>query len=335
MRSKLHKKLSGALAVCFGLNAVAFSFPAKADGEAAAGFALEGTLYDTPSGEAPLLGNALIRVQMLDPSKNCVLYDEQQAVNTVASKGAFSILVGSSLTSARRIPGQDPGNSMVHVFQNIDPINASGACPSSMYQPGPGDVRYVRIFVTRNGGAPDMLSPDMIMGSMPSALVAERAESLQGISKEGFLRLGNGSLNQGNVENVFSTANYPTLANILSGGGNSGAGASSGSYLINADSGNTGAGNINFSVGGAIKASIANNGTFSVGADRFVVDAATNRIGLGSANPSFDFSFGGRGNRTIGVEANLAANSAGNSLVVGAGGSAAGASDKNGGDLVL
>ncbi len=62
---------------------------------------------------------------------------------------------------------------------------------------------------------------------------------------------------------------------------------------------------------------------------------AGGKVGIGTSSPTFDLSFGGNAGRTIWMERNTAANTAGNSLIVQAGGATVGATDKSGGDLVL
>jgi hypothetical protein len=62
---------------------------------------------------------------------------------------------------------------------------------------------------------------------------------------------------------------------------------------------------------------------------------AGGKVGIGTTIPTFDLSFGGNAGRVIWMERNTAANTAGNNLVVQAGGAAVGATDKSGGDLVL
>jgi len=67
----------------------------------------------------------------------------------------------------------------------------------------------------------------------------------------------------------------------------------------------------------------------------FFWDDLAKRLGIGTATPSADLSFGGAAARVAGVERQPVANTAGNSLSVNAGGATAGATDKAGGNLVL
>lgn len=59
-------------------------------------------------------------------------------------------------------------------------------------------------------------------------------------------------------------------------------------------------------------------------------------VGIGTTNmPSYLLSFGGDAARTVGMERRTTANTAGQALTILAGGATSGATDKNGGDLVL
>ncbi len=327
-------------AVAGGVLALLGLFPtmAQAANEVPASFTLEGVLYDTPAGTQTLLdAAAAVRVQVLDPSKNCVLYDETQNVNTTASDGIFNIQVGSVTGAVKRVGGSDPGNTMVTVFQNKNAIVGSGgACAGASYTPAAGDIRYVRLIVTPSAGAMNTLSPDMTLGSVPMALVAERAENLQGLARTEVLQIGtNAQLTQANIENVFSVANYPILTALLAGAMPSGGVTNATNFVINADSDANGSGAINFNTAGSTKASISNNGDFTVDTNTLFVDATSNRLGIGTTSASSDLSFGGNAARTIALERHSTADTAGNIFTLGAGGATTGATDKAGGDLVL
>jgi hypothetical protein len=253
------KRSSSKLALALGLLAAGHALAA---GETAPSFTLDGVLYDSPGGTHPLQDLVTIRVQILNPAKTCVLYDERQSVDTSTSNGAFTVQVGTLLGSARRTPAVDPGNAMATVYQNRGTINGVGGCA---YTPASGDIRYVRVFVTPSGGgATDQLSPDIQMSSVPNAVVAE---TLQGIPKEGFLQLGAGSLDQSNVETIFSLINYPKLTSLLAGGTSTSTGsASGGGYTVNADSDSSGSdGLIDFQVRGSSKLAITDGGNVGIG----------------------------------------------------------------------
>lgn len=190
---------------------------ALAAGEVPPSFSLGGTLFDGPASTTPLSdAAAVVRVQILNPAKTCILYDEQQTIDTSATDGAFSIRIGSSVGAAKRVGGSDPANTTVNVFQNKTAPLVTGC---GGYTPTTGDIRYLRVIVTPSAtGVPDTLTPDLVVGSVPSALVAERAENLQGLSRAQVLELGTvADLTQANVETVFSPTNFPLLSSLLAG----------------------------------------------------------------------------------------------------------------------
>ena len=192
---------------------------ARATGEVPPTFTLNGQLYDSPAGTNPLVDPSVqVRIQVLNPAKTCVVYDETQVVDTSTSGGEFNVLVGSLMGAGKRTFGSDPGNTMVDVFQNVQAMLATG-CAGNAYTPALGDIRYVRLIITPSTtGTTDTLSPDMEMGSVPTALDAERAENLQGLSRSQVLQIGTvPNLTQANEETVFSNTNYPVLMNLLAG----------------------------------------------------------------------------------------------------------------------
>src|ERR1044072_8470907 len=73
---------------------------------------LDGRLYNSTSLTNPLLDSSVtLNVQILNPAKTCVLYEEQQTVDTSTTSGYFNIQVGSALLDPKR-HGNDPGNAM-------------------------------------------------------------------------------------------------------------------------------------------------------------------------------------------------------------------------------
>ena len=173
--------------------------------ESAPSFTLDGTLKN--SGGAPLLdATAKVRVQILSPAKTCVLYDEEQTVDTSATNGHFNIQVGSAIGALKR-KALDSANAMASVYQNASAIPAQAApsqtCAGSSYTPAAGDIRYVRVIVTPTSSSPETLSPDMILDSAPSAIVAQ---SLQGVEKAGFIQVNPSALvTQAKLEQFMQT----------------------------------------------------------------------------------------------------------------------------------
>lgn len=75
-------------------------------------------------------------------------------------------------------------------------------------------------------------------------------------------------------------------------------------------------------------------GGYTSAADAFIFDYQK-RLGIGVTNPTFDISFSGNDAKTIWMERNTVSNTGGNTLSVFAGGATVGATNKNGGDLLL
>ena len=305
-----------------------------AAGEMPISFTLNGQLFETPTGSAPLLDpSAEIQVELLDQAKACVLYAERQLIDTDGKNGVFTIQVGSVVGSGKRVAGTDAGNSMGQVFQNSAAINARG-CAGNSSPVAAGSGRYIRLKVTPSvgpsAGLTDTLTPEIFMGHMPTALVSE---TLQGLGPLNFARLGTvADLTQANLETLF--ADWPALQAILSGGGGGGGSpTSSTNYVMQADSDGNGTGSIQFQIGSTLAAEIQNNGKFVVDTNTFVVDASNNRIGIGVTEPESDLSFGGSSNRVLGVERSQVSN--GSNMTVKAGGSLSGSTDQVGGDLIL
>lgn len=181
-------------------------------------FTVDGYLSKSGDAQAPLLDAMVgLKIQILDPSKTCVLYEEQQFVNTMASKGYFNIEVGSQTGNTKRTTN-DPGLSMVQIYQNTISMTAKNAegvtCAGGTYTPSAFDKRYLRLIVTPSSTqVADVLSPDTEIDAVPSALVAQ---SLQGYTPTSFLILGPGDLNQSNLQNVFAAGNASKLLSLLS-----------------------------------------------------------------------------------------------------------------------
>lgn len=190
--------------------------PAVAASAAPQSVTLDGQLFDLTANSQPLLDNSvLLVVQIMNPNLTCVLYEEQQTLNTTSTNGYFNIQVGTSLGSGKRTTN-DPGNTMAKVFQNYSAITATNSGCGGSYTPVSGDIRYLRMIVTPSKtGQAETLNPDLVLDSVPHAIVAE---SLQGLDRSQVLQLGTTpSLTQTNLENVFSNSNYPLLTALLAG----------------------------------------------------------------------------------------------------------------------
>jgi trimeric autotransporter adhesin len=196
-----------------------FGSMAFADLDSVQSFPISGQLFRAGTTLPLLDSNAVIMFEVLDPSKKCVLYAEQQNVNTETSLGGFNVQVGSSVGDPKRCQG-DSGNAMHTVYANAAPIQAQNAdgvtCPGLTYIPQPGDGRYVRVIVI-SGNNRDILGPDIFQGALPSALVCE---NISGIEKSQLLLSDTASgyqLTQTNLQNMFTGAAYTNLQAIMAG----------------------------------------------------------------------------------------------------------------------
>lgn len=73
----------------------------------------------------------------------------------------------------------------------------------------------------------------------------------------------------------------------------------------------------------------------SPGISRFAIQGSTGNVGIATTSPTAILSLGGNSARTIWMERHTTADTAGNGLTVQAGGATSGATNKNGGNLVL
>ncbi len=189
--------------------------------EAPQSVTLDGVLYRKGTTSPLTDSNVQLKIQILNPTATCLLYEESQTVDTSTTKGYFNIQVGSSLASPKRAV-TDPGNLMARIFQNAVAIPAANApsqtCAGLSYVPAAADIRYCRITVTPSStSVADVLTPDILMNSVPQAIVAQ---SLQGLERAQVLVVntaGGVSLSQSNLETAFTGTAWTNLQSILSG----------------------------------------------------------------------------------------------------------------------
>ena len=191
---------------------------ASADGETPQSFVIEGRAYGDAASSIPLLDNIKATIQVLSSDQKCILYEEQQSFDTSNSDGHFSLSVGSSRGSSKR-SSNDSNYSMSEVFSNkLTTLNGknstdSTACTTTIAS---GAKRYIRIKLTPSDNVTRTITPDMSMESVPSAFVAQSAESLQGLLPNQFLQANTQTgLTQSALEAIFSGSNYSNLLNIL------------------------------------------------------------------------------------------------------------------------
>lgn len=189
-------------------------FIALAQSEPPQFFTLDGR-FTEPNTTDPLLDASIaVTIQVLNPAKTCILYEEQQSISTLSTSGYFNVRVGSAVGAGKRT-AFDSANSMNTVFYNrttaITGKNSGGGGCS--YTPLSGDERYFRFFVTPSStGQTAQLSPDMTLDSVPQAIVAQ---TLQGLAPSNVFQTSVTST-QAKLDNLLTT-NYSALTDLISG----------------------------------------------------------------------------------------------------------------------
>ncbi|MBX2996691.1 MAG: hypothetical protein KF681_17875, partial [Bdellovibrionaceae bacterium] len=179
---------------------------------------VDGRLYRKGTTQ-PLRDSGLVFIlQILNPSKNCLLYEEEQGYDTELSNGYFSLKVGSAAPdlTGKRTSG-DPGYSMDKIFNNT--LNNFPAVPRCLagYTPADGDARYLRVSIRPTTGGVETLAPDITLSSVPSAMVAE---SIGGLDRSQILNVSNAGANRvdmAHLEALFNTTQLPILNALLGG----------------------------------------------------------------------------------------------------------------------
>ena len=150
---------------------------------------------------------------------------------------------------------------------------------------------------------------------------------------------GNVGIGTNNPTSALTIGTAGSLPILLNGA------TTNGSYIKITNTGGDYVGGLNNSSANLISGGLAyasfvgsNNATalhlLTSGGVRVTVDT-TGNIGVGTNAPTNSLSFGGNTNRTIWMERNTTADTAGNTLILQAGGATSGATDKNGGTLRL
>ncbi|HAR42833.1 MAG TPA: hypothetical protein DCS07_09435, partial [Bdellovibrionales bacterium] len=180
----------------------------------AQGFVYSGRLLNS-AGTAPMSGVVDFTFGIYSPT-GCLLYEESQSgIDLSATSGLVSLVIGSGVApsmDAVKRTANDPEKTMSQVFSNSAPliVTEHGSNPGCIYAPAPGDVRKLQIIVTPLAtGVSETLSPDLAIGTTPSAIVAE---TLQGLIPSSFVQTGSpASLTQANIEKLVSNVDLSTL----------------------------------------------------------------------------------------------------------------------------
>ena len=184
-------------------------------------FTMDGQLFLTGTSTPLTDATAKIRVYIMNPAGTCLLYVEEQTVDTLISNGYFNIQVGSDTGSIKRVVGLDPGRTMLQVYQNSTAITANSVpgqtCAGGVYTPTNGDGRLVRMIVTPTSGSPDPLTPDLVMDMAPMSKVAE---TVQGLAPASLLQVNNSgsvALTQTNLESAFTGTAWTNIQAVMAG----------------------------------------------------------------------------------------------------------------------
>tara|TARA_B110001454_G_scaffold219111_1_gene250053 strand:- start:56878 stop:59235 length:2358 start_codon:yes stop_codon:yes gene_type:complete len=179
----------------------------------------DGRAYGDSDATVPMLDTISTKIQILTPAQDCVLYEETQSVDTRSTNGYFTIQIGSAVSDPKRT-GYDSNLSMSRIFANRSVVISGKRVTDGTacgYTPASGDRRYVRVQMTPSAdGITRSISPNMVLDSVPNAMVAE---TVQGLAPSDFIQVNNSGssvLSQSNLENIFSSTNYPNLVNLLS-----------------------------------------------------------------------------------------------------------------------
>lgn len=178
------------------------------------GVSYQGRIFK-PDGN-PLEGsNVQFRMQVRSPgSENCLLYEEVQTINMVASSGIFSITLNDG--SGTRL--DTPTYQVDRIFANRDTmtLDATRCSVGTTYTPNSGDGRkFVVYFKDETMGAYEPL-PIMSLNYSPQAMYALEAQKVDKFSINNILRTVDVSGNP-----VAAPALDPTqltnLTNLLAG----------------------------------------------------------------------------------------------------------------------
>ncbi|MGE3760165.1 MAG: hypothetical protein AB7H97_20540, partial [Pseudobdellovibrionaceae bacterium] len=157
------------------------------------------------------------KLEVYDKTGACLLYSENHYGQDLSNtKGGFALELGKGASANNPIDGSNPTALSAKVFENSGAIAGGWAgCPSGATLAN-GDNRLIRVQYDLGSGFVTM-TPDVPIGSAAYAMIAE---TLQGKRPADFIQVHDdvtNDLNQANVENIFSSTNYPKLTALLGG----------------------------------------------------------------------------------------------------------------------
>lgn len=190
---------------------------AMASEEVTQSFTLDGRLYSDAAATTPLLDTVAFKFQILNSAQTCILYEESQSVDTVASNGFYTVQVGQKRTGIKRTAG-DSDSTLAAIFSNSTAslpgklVSNGTACA---YVPLAGDARYLKVTVTPSDLIPRSTITNLLMDSVPMAMVAERAETLQGFGPSSFLKTTDVGTGANQIVQLNGTAQLPAVDGAL------------------------------------------------------------------------------------------------------------------------
>jgi hypothetical protein len=157
-----------------------FSFLLTAEANTPLTFTYQGRLYDA-TGVNPLTGPDFdITFTILSSDGNCILYEEQfLTLDLTTSNGTFAEQIGTGAATANN---PAPTNTLLEVFTNNTaaaiPAFINGTCPSGDWTPAVGSTRLLRITVFDGVATTTVLTPDQVITSVPTAMIAEQLSDI-------------------------------------------------------------------------------------------------------------------------------------------------------------
>ena len=127
---------------------------------------------------APLEGKVDFKIQILDSSEQCLLYEEIHTINEVKN-GIFALQIGESPSQ------QSPSNTIEKVFKSDGSLMGSGGCT-------PSAGRKLALSFSLDGGVSWENVPPTAISSVPQAIESQSAQSVGGFSVENLLRVEEG-----------------------------------------------------------------------------------------------------------------------------------------------
>ncbi len=153
-------------------------------------------------------------VQVLSPgTEECVLYEETHLIDMTGSEGLFNFNIGQGAVTAG-----DPGIGLMGTMDNSRNQSGLSCSIGTSYTPVAGHGRRLRISFDYTGSTgPVTITPYSEIQSVPFATYASR---LEGLGKDDLIQVNSGGtqvLNQGNIDAIFTTTNYPLLIDAIDG----------------------------------------------------------------------------------------------------------------------